>query len=119
LNDFDLPFNKIASPMSGHMLLINQIAAEMRKTFISRGILTLNKIDEVVNFFVKQKCPIELMHCLNTYPMKEEDTNLLCIPMLRERYSCKVGYSGHEIWLLKVCMIAIALGAISIEQHIR
>ncbi|WP_319533635.1 N-acetylneuraminate synthase family protein [uncultured Cohaesibacter sp.] len=42
--------------------------------------------------------------------MKEEDANLRCIPMLRERYSCPVGYSGHETSLVKVCVAAVALG---------
>lgn len=118
LNEFDLPFNKIASPMLGHKPLIKQIASEMRKTFISTGMSTLEEIDEVVNIFVKQNCPFELMHCVSTYPMKEEDANLLCIPMLKERYACNVGYSGHESSLLKVCITAVALGANSLERHI-
>ena len=50
--------------------------------------------------------------------MKEEDANLLCIPMLKERYSCNVGYSGHESSLIKVCTAAVALGATSLERHI-
>ena len=50
--------------------------------------------------------------------MKEEDANLLCIPMLKERYSCNVGYSGHETSLIKVCTAAVALGATSLERHI-
>ena len=79
---------------------------------------TLNEIDEVVNIFTQKKCPFELMHCNSTYPMKEEDANLNCIPMLRNRYSCDVGYSGHESSLLKVCTVAASLGATSIERHI-
>ena len=58
------------------------------------------------------------MHCNSTYPLKENDANLFCIPMLRERYSCDVGYSGHETGLIKVCVAAVALGATSIERHI-
>ena len=50
--------------------------------------------------------------------MKESDANLLCIPMLKNRYDCDVGYSGHESSLLKVCITAVALGASSIERHI-
>ena len=50
--------------------------------------------------------------------MREEDANLLCIPMLRERYRCDVGYSGHESSLLKICTTAVALGATSLERHI-
>jgi len=50
--------------------------------------------------------------------MKDEDANLQCIPMLKARYGCDVGYSGHESSLLKVCTTAVALGATSLERHI-
>jgi N-acetylneuraminate synthase len=43
---------------------------------------------------------------------------LLCIPMLRERYGCNIGYSGHESSLIKVSVAAVALGVTSIERHI-
>lgn len=38
--------------------------------------------------------------------------------MLRERYKCDVGYSGHETSLVTVCIAAVALGATSIERHV-
>jgi N-acetylneuraminate synthase len=118
MQKFNLNYNKVASPMLGHKPLLREIASEGRKTFISTGMATLEEIDEVVDLFNKANCPFELMHCVSTYPMKEEHANLLCIPMLRERYKCKVGYSGHESSLLKVCVTAAALGATSFERHI-
>ena len=118
VRSFDLNFNKVASAMLGHKPLLREIASEQRKSFISTGMATLEEIDEVVDLFVKANCPFELMHCNSTYPMKQEDANLLCIPMLKERYDCKVGYSGHETSLLKVCASAVVLGATSIERHI-
>ena len=118
IRDFDVPFNKIASPMLGHKPLLREISAEGKKTFISTGMATLDEIDAVVNQFRQANCPIELMHCNSTYPMKEEDANLLCIPMLKARYGCDVGYSGHESSLIKVCVTAVALGATSLERHI-
>tara|TARA_B100000686_G_scaffold264999_3_gene279206 strand:+ start:4549 stop:5523 length:975 start_codon:yes stop_codon:yes gene_type:complete len=118
LDTFGLPFNKVASPMLGHNALLEMIATEGRKTFISTGMATLDEIDEAVDVFVRTNCPYELMHCNSTYPLKEEDANLFCIPMLRERYGCDVGYSGHETGLIKVCVAAVALGATSIERHI-
>ncbi|MDA9550046.1 N-acetylneuraminate synthase family protein [bacterium] len=38
--------------------------------------------------------------------------------MLKKRYGCNVGYSGHETSLLKVCTTAVSLGATSLERHI-
>ena len=118
IGTFELPINKLASAMLGHQPLLREIVAEGRKTFISTGMATLDEIDEVVNLFRQSECPFELMHCNSTYPMREEDANLLCIPMLKERYGCDVGYSGHESSLIKVCVSAVALGATSLERHI-
>ncbi len=118
INTFDCEFNKVASPMLGHIPLLKLIASTGKKTYISTGMSTLEEIDRVVEIFREAKCDFELMHCNSTYPMKEEDANLLCIPMLRSRYDVNVGYSGHESSLLKVCAAAVALGATSIERHI-
>ena len=118
LRQFNCTFNKVASPMLGHIPLLKLIASEKKRTFISTGMSTLEEIDAVVKIFKEANCPFELMHCNSTYPLKDEDANLLCIPMLKDRYACQVGYSGHETSLIKVCVAAVALGATSIERHI-
>ncbi len=118
LQQFDCSFNKVASAMLGHIPLLKLIAAEKKRTFISTGMSTLEELDNVVSIFREASCPFELMHCNSTYPMKDEDANLLCIPTLQSRYKCDVGYSGHESSLIKVCTSAVALGATSLERHI-
>ncbi len=118
LREFNVSFNKVASAMLGHQPLLREIASERKKTFISTGMVTLEELDEVIDLFRKANCPFELMYCNSTYPMPEEDANLRCIPILKKRYNCEVGYSGHESSLLKVCTTAVALGATSIERHI-
>jgi N-acetylneuraminate synthase len=118
LRKYDLKFNKLASPMLGNFPLIREISSENKKTFISTGMSTLDEIDRVVDIFRQKNCEFELMHCNSTYPMKDEDANLKCIETLRNRYKCKVGYSGHESSLLKVSVAAATLGATSIERHI-
>lgn len=118
LQQFNCSFNKVASPMLGHIPLLKLIASEGKKTFISTGMSSLEELDEVVKIFKDANCPFELMHCNSTYPMKEEDANLLCIPMLKNRYGVNVGYSGHESSLIKVCTTAVTLGATSLERHI-
>jgi N-acetylneuraminate synthase len=118
LQSFNCAFNKVASPMLGHIPLLKLIASEGKRTFISTGMSTLEELDNVVKIFKDANCPFELMHCNSTYPMKEEDANLLCISMLKNRYGVNVGYSGHESSLIKVCTVAVALGATSLERHI-
>ena len=118
LNQFNLKFNKVASPMMGNFPLLKLIASEKKKTFISTGMCELEEIDKVVDVFKQKNCEFELMHCVSTYPMKDEDANLLTIETLRKRYDCKVGYSGHETSLAKISLVAATLGATSIERHI-
>jgi N-acetylneuraminate synthase len=117
LRKFELEYNKIASPMIVSQELLGEVAAEGRHTFISTGMSSERDIDRAVEIFRKKNCPFELMHCVSTYPMEDEDANLRRIVSLRERYKCKVGYSGHEVGLA-VSYAAVALGASSLERHI-
>ncbi len=118
LKKFDCKYNKVASAMLGNFPLLGAIAKEKKYTFISTGMSKIEEIDEVVNLFKKTNCPFELMHCNSSYPLKDEEANLKCIPMLKKRYDCKVGYSGHENSLITVSILAVALGATSVERHI-
>ena len=117
LQQYNLPYNKVASAMLTRMDLLDVIAREGKKTFIATGMSTYEEIDAAVEVFKRNACPYELMHCNSTYPMKNEDANLLMIPKLRERYGVDVGYSGHETGRI-VSLAAVALGATSVERHI-
>jgi N-acetylneuraminate synthase len=117
LRQYKLPYNKTASAMLTDEAILETVAGEGKYTFIATGMSTYDEIDHAVAVFKKHGCPYELMHCNSTYPMPKQDANLLMIPALRERYKCKVGYSGHETGRI-VSTSAVALGATSIERHI-
>jgi N-acetylneuraminate synthase len=117
LRQYDLKYNKIASAMLTYTDLLKEVASEKKYTFISTGMSTMEQIASAVNIFRDADCPFELMHCNSTYPMKNEDANLDAIYALRERFKCKVGYSGHEVGRI-VSLAAAAMGATSIERHI-
>jgi len=117
LRQFDLKYNKIASAMIVYEDLLKEVASEKKHTFISTGMTTLDQIDKAVGIFRQNNCSFELMHCISTYPMDDEDANLNCIKTLREHYQCNVGYSGHEVGLA-VSYAAAALGVTSLERHI-
>jgi N-acetylneuraminate synthase len=117
MRQFNLKYNKVASAMLTRMDIMEAVAEEGRYTFLSTGMSTWEEIDAAVDLFRKKNCPFELMHTVSTYPMNDEDANLQMIPVLRERYGCKVGYSGHEVGLA-VSYAAAALGATSLERHI-
>ena len=117
LRHYDLKYNKIASPMIVSQDLLHEVANEKKHTFISTGMSTLEYIDKAVKIFKDAKCPYELMHCVSTYPMQDEDANLNCINTLKERYKCNIGYSGHEVGMA-ISYAAAALGITSLERHI-
>ncbi len=117
LRQFDLKYNKIASAMIVYEDLLKEVASEKKHTFISTGMTEFDQIDRAVEIFKEAGCPFELMHCVSTYPMADEDANLNCIKTLRDRYQCDVGYSGHEVGLA-VSYGAAAFGITSLERHI-
>ena len=117
MDKYNLNYNKIASAMIIDKSLLKEVAKANKHTFISTGMSDLKIIDEAVNIFEKEKCSFELMHCVSTYPMRDEDANLNCINTLKKRYNCEVGYSGHEVGLA-VSYAAVAFEISSLERHI-
>ena len=117
LKQFDLNYNKIASAMIIYDDLLKEVASEGKHTFISTGMTKEEDITKAVEVFRSANCPFTLMHCVSTYPMKDEDANLNAIRTLREKYNCDVGYSGHEVGLA-VSYGAAALGITALERHI-
>ena len=57
------------------------------------------------------------MHCVSTYPCADKDLNLNLIIALKEKFKCKIGYSGHET-TVSPSIAAWFLGADYIERHI-
>ena len=117
LNQFDCKKNKIASALIVYEDLLKLVAKQKKHTFISTGMSSYKDIDNAVKIFNEENCPFELMHTVSTYPMKDEDANLKVINVLREKYNCDVGYSGHEVGLA-VSYGAAAMGISSLERHI-
>ena len=117
LKQFNLNYNKVASAMIVYEDLFKEIASEGKHTFISTGMTTEDDIAKAVEVFHSANCPFTLLHCISTYPMKDEDANLNAINTLRKKYNCNVGYSGHEVGLA-VSYGAAALGITVLERHI-
>ena len=118
MRKFKTKYNKVASAMLVHNKLLKTIAEEKKYTFISTGMSTLKDIEKAIKIFRKFKCPFELMHSHSAYPMKPEEANLKLISVLKNKFKCKVGYSGHETGSYLICVTAALLGATSIERHI-
>ena len=112
-----MKFNKVASAMLTNIDLVSEISKEKRLTFISTGMSKMKDIQKAVKIFKKNKCDFVLMHCVSTYPCADENLNLNLIIALKEKFKCKIGYSGHET-TVSPTYAAWFLGADYIERHI-
>ena len=95
-----------------------KVAKEKKLTFLSTGMMNLDSIDKAIDIFKKHNCEFILMHTVSTYPAYPEELNLKCIKTLKEKYNCKVGYSGLGS-NVSPSFIAYLMGAVAIESILR
>ncbi len=117
LKRYNLKYNKIASPMLTHRDLVSSLAGAGKHTFISTGMSNWEQIDWAVNCFKRSGTPFTLLHCVSVYPCADSLCNIEMVDILRKRYRCPVGYSGHEVGLTP-SLLAVSMGAEAIERHI-
>ena len=114
MDNYNLKYNKIASAMIIDKNFLSKVAQQKKYTFINAGMSSYKEIDAAVKY-LEEKCDFELMHCVAKYPFEAKDASLNLIKDMRDRYNCKVGYSGHEKSGLVISLAAVTLGATSIE----
>jgi len=77
----------------------------------------LQEIEEAVQTLKDNGCAdLTLLKCTSTYPATPENTNLLTIPDMKQRFQCEVGLSDHTLGI-GVAVASVALGATVIEKH--
>jgi len=117
LKKYKLKNNKVASALITHKEFLKYCASQKIHTYISTGMSTIKIIEDAIEIFKKNNCPFSLMHSVSVYPCPHEILNLNNIPLLKEKFNCDVGYSGHEA-SVSPSVIACTLGASSVERHI-
>jgi len=117
LLQYKIPFIKIPSALITNLELVSESAKSLLPMIISTGMSTIQEIDTAVNETLKYNKNLVIMHTNSEYPAPHNDLNLLCIPMLKERYNCTIGYSGHEEDV-EPTVVACTLGARVVERHI-
>lgn len=117
--NYSVPFLKIPSACLTDMELLRyaKMFSIRNNTaiFLSTGMSTYKEIDKAVS--ILKGCEYSLLHCNSSYPAKVEELNLACIPEMKKRYQCPIGYSGHEFHT-GTTVAAVYLGATIIERHI-
>lgn len=116
---------KISSSDNDFDLLIETLAKFNKSLIISTGLADLNLIkkakkivhNEWKKIKKKQNRNLILMHCVTSYPVKDEEANLAVIQNLKKNFSdCIIGYSDHTIGST-ASLAAASLGAMYIEKH--
>jgi len=112
------PFYKVASFEMNHIPLIKKIAKTGKPIIISTGMANLDEIDLAYKTAKKNGSKeIILLYCVSNYPSKISDFNFNNIKILKERYSCRIGFSDHSVDN-RVAAAAAAAGAEVFEKHI-
>lgn len=112
---------KISSSDLTNIPFIKAIASKNKPIILSTGASTLKEIKEAVNAIEEvSNVDIGLMHCVLSYPTKDEDANLLMIKDIKEQFEgYDIGYSDHTKPDDKMLILTTAYlyGANIIEKH--
>jgi len=117
LDQYDIPFIKIASASITDLDLLRRACKTGKKIIISTGMSSEEEIDVAVGILDSEASDYAVLHCNSSYPAPLEELNLSCIKTLKQKYDCEVGYSGHE-FRLGTTVSAVYLGAKIIERHV-
>ena len=114
---------KIASGDNNFYDLINIFLNYNKQLVISTGMMNDNTINDLIKFIKKKggnkflKKNLSLLHCISSYPAKDNSLNLMSIKYLSDKYKeINIGYSDHSVGS-DACITAAALGAKIIEKH--
>lgn len=117
LEDLGMPAYKIASFENNHLPLISKAASTGKPLIISSGMASLSELEKAVMTAREAGCEdLILLKCTSTYPASPKDSNLACIPYMRELFKCEVGLSDHTMGS-GVATASVAFGAVVIEKH--
>ena len=115
IEQFNPPCYKIASASLTDDELLRYTKSKGKPILLSTGMSTMEEIEHAMEILGEENTI--LFHCTSTYPANTNEINLNCIKMFREHFKCPIGYSGHERGIAP-SVIAVALGACSVERHI-
>ena len=116
LSNLNQEIYKISSFHVTDLKLVEAVAAKKKPVIMSTGMSTIDEIDEAVKLLDKYECEYIIMHCVSSYPSNPKDLNLRAINVLRNRYQCLVGYSGHET-SANIAPSTVLYNACAIERH--
>lgn len=112
---------KISSSDLSNLPFIRHIAKKGKPVYLSVGASYLSEVEEASRILKEEHCPqIALLHCVLSYPTRNEDANLAVIQTLKRIFpDVMVGYSDHTLPDPQMTILSTAFlyGAQVIEKH--
>ena len=116
-----IPFFKVASADITNIPFLKKISLKRKPVILSTGAANIKEIESAVDILSKHgKNKIVIMHCILSYPTKDNDANLGMIADLQNKFPDNlIGYSDHTVPNndLDALMIAYGLGIRIFEKH--
>ncbi len=118
------PIFKIASGDNNFYPLIDIVAKFGKSIIVSTGVAKIDEIKKVYNKILKiwsrkkkNNQNLALLHCVSSYPVPNEQTNLASITYLKKFFpKAVVGYSDHTIGI-NAAVLSVVAGARIVEKH--
>ena len=109
---------KVASRDLTNLPLLSALAETQIPIILSTGMGGYKEIDDALATITRYHNNISILHCVSEYPTRPENTNLLSIKALQNKYpEYNIGYSDHTVGI-SAPVSAVAMGAKIIEKHI-
>ncbi|MBF0549491.1 MAG: N-acetylneuraminate synthase family protein [Deltaproteobacteria bacterium] len=113
----DLPFIKVGSDDLTNLELLDFYASKNRPMVISAGMAYAYEIEDAVRTIRRTgNEDITVLHCVSSYPAAAEEVNLKKIPIIRDAFGVKVGFSDHTVGTA-AAVGAVCFGATMVEKH--
>lgn len=113
----DLPFIKVGSDDLTNLELMEYYANKQKTMIISAGMAYAYEIEDAVRVIRETgNNDITVLHCISSYPTEAQDVNLKKIPIIRDAFGVKVGFSDHTMGSA-AAVGSVCFGATIIEKH--
>ena len=112
---FEPPAHKVPSALLTDHELLRAMKNTGRPVILSTGMSTIEEIEKAVDILGLEN--LLVCHTTSSYPCPPEELNLKMIQTLLGKFSCPIGYSGHEVGLVPSAL-AVAMGACLVERHV-
>ena len=118
LESIKVKLYKISSFDLENFQIIKKIIKTKKPCVFSTGMSSLNSIRKTYELFKKNKIETAILHCISSYPNKEENSFLSNIEILKREFNTHIGLSDHTNGI-KTSLYSYLMGAKVIEKHLK